>query len=568
MGGYIIKILKSFKLKSMPKIFSIIYCRKSTEDSTRQVLSIDSQKTNLLELAERDNLSVDKTFVESMSAKQPGRPQFQAMVELIEKHPSSIVFVWKLDRLARNPVDEGKIKWLLQNKTIAKIITPERIYLPEDNALISAVEFGMANQYIRDLSTNVKRGNETKLKNGGWTGRTAAGYLNDRLNKTVIVDSDKSQYIVKLFNLFSSGGYSLKDIVKVLYQEGFRTRQGGKVHASVLYRMLNNPFYTGIMVRGGKHYQGKHQPLVSKELYDQCQRVFNGNRSSKQKHLFPLRGFITCPDCGCMVTASLQKGHQYYHCTNGKGLHSQGREHFKSELLNQKVALKLQELQLDEEMVEMMYQAALVKSHDELTFVETAKANFVNQLNSLAQKRERTEDAFIDGSLPKDRYEARILDLNNQEADLSNQLKQIERNLELNGKDTIEQTKKAFLTAIYAEKDFLCGDDFKKKELTEILLSNFTVKDQNIQQIQFKPAYQKMYLSPKNLDFVAWSGIRESNPCHQLGRLMYYHYTNPAGSDTPVFYRRKAEKSIEYAIIKQINREQKFIYGKPKTKRV
>ena len=210
-----------------------------------------------------------------------------------------------------------------------------------------------------------------------------------------------------------------------------------------------------------------------------------------------------------MITASLRRGHQYYHCTDGKSAHkenNQPREHFRSEVLNKEVANKLKELQFDERQVEIMYKSDLEKNKTDDNFLETAKTQILNSQKSLAQKRERTEDVFIDGSLPKDRYEARILDLNNQEADLKNQLLQIERNLNLNGKDTIEQTKKAFLTAIYAEKDFLCGDDFKKKELTEILLSNFTVKDQNIQQIQFKPIFQKMYLSPKILDFESWSG--------------------------------------------------------------
>ncbi len=490
---------------------NIIYCRKSTEDSNRQVLSIESQKSNMLDLVQREKLEVDKIFVESKSASIPGRPEFQVMIDLIEQNPGSILFVWKLDRLARNPVDEGKIKWLLQQKVIGKIITPDRIYLPEDNALISAVEFGMANQYTRDLRANVKRGMDTKLKNGGWIGRCPYGYIHKQVNKKILVDTEKSPYIVKLFTLFASGGYSLKDIVKILYDEGLRTPAGHKVRGCVLYKLLNNPFYTGIMVSNGKHYQGNHQPLVSKELFDQCQNVLHGNRSKKQKHLFPLRGFMTCPDCGCMITASLRKGHQYYHCTDGKHQHTAGREHFNSQVLNKEVALKLSEFKFDEEMVEIMYQAALVKSQQDTAFTETSKANIQNQLNSLSEKRARTEDVFIDGSLPKDRYEARILDLNNQQTDLTNQLKQLEKNLNDNSSDTIGQTKKAFLTAIYAEKDFLCGDDLKKKELAEILLSDIKPKDQKVQSIQFKPVYQRMFLSPKNLDYSTWWTMGESN---------------------------------------------------------
>ncbi|MDR3504014.1 MAG: recombinase family protein, partial [Legionella sp.] len=492
---------------------NIIYCRKSSEDGSRQVLSIDSQKTNLLELAARDNLSVDKIFVESMSAKQPGRPEFEKMITLIEKHPGCILFVWKLDRLARNPVDEGKIKWLLQQKTISKIITPDRIYLPEDNALISAVEFGMANQYLRDLASNVKRGLETKLKNGGYTGKAPFGYLNDptglKGEKKVFVDPVRSPYVEKIFRLFATGGYSLKDTAAKMYDDGLRTKSGKKIHPSLLFRMITNPFYTGVMVRHGQHYQGNHTPLVSPELYQDCQRVLSGNRSKKQHLMFPLRGFVSCPLCGCMITASLRKGHQYYHCTDGKGKHKQqqeAREHFRSEVLNKEVAKKLKDLQFDERQVEIMYKASVEKNKQDDNFLENAKIEILNSLKSLTQKRARTEDVFIDGSLPKDRYEARILDLNNQETALTNQLKQLELKSKAYGLDTIGQTKKAFLTAIYAEKNFLCGDDNQKRELAEILLSDVLVKDQKIQQIQFKPAFQRMYLSPKKLDFGAWSG--------------------------------------------------------------
>ena len=63
----------------------------------------------------------------------------------------------KMDRLARNPVDGGQIQWLLQNSVIAHIQTHDRGYFPTDNVLMMSVEFGMANQYIRDLSVNTAR---------------------------------------------------------------------------------------------------------------------------------------------------------------------------------------------------------------------------------------------------------------------------------------------------------------------------------------------------------------------------------------------------------------------------
>src|SRR5579863_542173 len=105
-----------------------IYCRKSSEDAGRQVLSIDSQLGVMKEIALKEDLEITNIFTESKSAKAPGRDQFNEMVRRIERGDASGILCWKLDRLARNPVDEGKIKWLLQNGVIKIIKTPEREY--------------------------------------------------------------------------------------------------------------------------------------------------------------------------------------------------------------------------------------------------------------------------------------------------------------------------------------------------------------------------------------------------------------------------------------------------------
>ena len=79
-----------------------IYCRKSSEDSGRQVLSIDSQLGVMKEIAIRDDLEIVHTFTESKSAKAPGRDEFNEMMTRIEKGEASGILCWKLDRLARH----------------------------------------------------------------------------------------------------------------------------------------------------------------------------------------------------------------------------------------------------------------------------------------------------------------------------------------------------------------------------------------------------------------------------------------------------------------------------------
>ena len=128
-----------------------LYCRKSTEDSSRQILSLDSQEKEMIKLAETLELNIVQVFRESKSAKKPdNRPQFSELINLIKWGKIQGVICWKIDRLSRNPIDSATIQWLLQQNELKIIQTMERQYLPGDNALLFNVESGMANQYILD----------------------------------------------------------------------------------------------------------------------------------------------------------------------------------------------------------------------------------------------------------------------------------------------------------------------------------------------------------------------------------------------------------------------------------
>ena len=129
----------------------------------------------------------------------------------------------------------------------------------------------MANQYIRDLSTNVKRGLRTKLEKGDWLNKAPLGYLNDKINHKIIIDPVRSKYIIRAFELFTTGKYGHKDISNILFSEGFRSSGNLQVPKSAIQTILLNPFYCGLMKTGGKIYNGNHTPIISKALYDKSQ---------------------------------------------------------------------------------------------------------------------------------------------------------------------------------------------------------------------------------------------------------------------------------------------------------
>ncbi len=491
----------------------ILYCRKSSEAEDRQVLSLDSQETELKRLAAAEGYKIIEVYRESMSAKAPNRPLFDGMMNRIEKGEAQGVLCWKLDRLARNPVDGGKISWLLQRGVIQSIQTHDRVYRPSDNVLMMAVEFGMANQYVLDLTANVKRGNRAKLEKGGWPNMAPYGYWNDKNDKSVKIVSENAAVVRRAFELHATGLYDLRETADRLYEEGHRTPSGKRVAKSMVHKILRNSFYCGIMLKDGAYYAGKHEPIVSKDLFDKANDVLDGKNHSKvQKHFFPLRGFMTCDVCGCMLTATLQKGkYVYYYCTNGKKICDQRKKHLTAKDAEILIGSLFGQLRIDERILDIAFKAYEERFKYEEVSVEDRRQIVQNSISALEERQNRLVDSFVAGITPSGVYEQKMTTLRNERVALQTQLQQIGQ-----GNDpseiTFEQIKNVFLTANSIANSFLDGSDEEKREYAQILLSNVSLRDQKIQKYQFKPVYQAIANIPKKDDFERVLPGRDSNP--------------------------------------------------------
>ena len=182
-----------------------LYVRKSTDVEDKQVRSIDDQLAVLRALAKTEGLTIADEFIEKRSAKLPGRPVFSDMLACIERGEAQGIICWKLDRLARNPVDGGQISWFIQQGIIQHIQTHDRSYRPTDNILMMSVEFGMANQYILDLASNVKRGLHEKAKRGDFPGLAPVGYMNDLRVKRIATNKKEAKIVRRTFELYAEG---------------------------------------------------------------------------------------------------------------------------------------------------------------------------------------------------------------------------------------------------------------------------------------------------------------------------------------------------------------------------
>jgi len=474
----------------------IIYCRKSTDTEDKQVLSLESQENELTRLAEANGLEVVSLLHESKSAKEPGRPIFNEMIKMIQSGKADAILCWKIDRLTRNPVDGGQIQWLLQNNKIQCIRTFEKNYYPNDNVLLMSIEQAMANQYIRDLSTNVKRGNRAKLERGEWPNRAPFGYVNDRNTKSVAIDPVNSKYVIRTFELYIKGSRGFKEISEVLFQEGLKTGSSKKISKAYVQRILTTIFYTGIMEKGGKYYSGKHTPLIPQETFKTAQDVMHNRLHPKtQKLFFPLRGFLKCDSCGCALTSSLKKGHHYYYCTNGKHECNEHKSYLRENYLYDIVSNIFEDLHFSEQKIELTYRAAKERSEFETGYTSQALDTLQTQLNSLKTKESKLLDTFIAEQITKELYDHKTLELQNERITLTKQIKDFKLKQPA---FTLEPTKEIFLRASRARKEFLDANDSKKREIVENLLWNLSIKNKSVASIKLKSPYDVIAKAPKN----------------------------------------------------------------------
>ena len=311
-----------------------LYARKSTDIEDKQVRSIEDQLAVLRALAKTEGLNIVEEFIEKQSAKRPGRPVFNEMLSRIEKGEAQGIVCWKLDRLARNPIDGGQLSWFLQKGTIQHIQTHDRSYHPTDNVLVMAVEFGMANQFILDLSTNTKRGLHEKVRRGEYPSLAPIGYLNDRIKKTIVIDKQAAKAVKAVFELYAEGNSRLEDIAEFFSKHDLLSETGKSFKLDRVTYILSNPFYCGFFRYAKELHEGKHTPIITKKLFDKVQEVLKkrGKPQKQKNEPKPLCGLLRCGECGCFITAEEKTKHQkngnthryvYYHCTKRKGRCSQ-----------------------------------------------------------------------------------------------------------------------------------------------------------------------------------------------------------------------------------------------------
>lgn len=376
-----------------------VYCRRSQDREDRQTLSIEAQKRKLREYAKREELDIVRVFEENRSAYKRGRPVLADMLSRLEEGEAEAILTFHMTRLARNSFDGGYIIQLMDENIIKEIRTPESVFLNKpDDKFMMQIHFAMSKKSSDDTSSFVTRDIETKLLKGEYPGIAPLGYLNIDENGKIAgkqyepekqrmlealgrplgrieIDPVTGPLVRRLFEEASKGVYSIRRLCNMGKAIGIHARRGEKPAKSTIYKTLTNPFYYGVIRYRGVLYveNVRHEALVNKQLFNRVQTMIDRRGTGGQRsHVFAYTGLMRCGECGCSVTAEIQRNHVYYHCTGTKK-HCSQRRFVREEALEEQLKTVLMNFHIPQAFLAYAFEKTRKTHAKEATLRDTSR---------------------------------------------------------------------------------------------------------------------------------------------------------------------------------------------------
>ena len=453
-----------------------IYTRKSTDTEDRQVRSISDQLAELKLLAIKENIDVIDIFVEKQTAKSPGRPVFNEMLLRIEQGEANGILAWHPDRLARNSVDGGKVIYLLDTGKIAELKFPTFWCDPTPQGkFMLSIAFSQSKYYVDNLSENIKRGHRNKVKDGIWPQMSPLGYVNVK-GGGIIPDIEIAKLIKKTFEAYSSGSFTLRQLRDKFSALGLRRKSGKELAVSNYQQILKNPIYTGLMRYNGEIFEGKHEPIITKKLFDSVQEVMMRKSKPHSKGLKPYiyRGFFRCGECGCFITTEQQKGHNYLRCTKRKNPCTQ--KYVREEIITSQIKEEIKKVSLPLDWANWMIVENEKDRQSENQSSEIFSQKTKDEISLLDSKVEKLMNLYLENVLSLEEYRDSKNKLVNQKQLLKEKLSAFEKK----SNNRFELTKNFLEANIHMVELANEKTNEENLHLFKKVGSNFLIKDRTV----------------------------------------------------------------------------------------
>lgn len=424
-------------MKINEKTKAVIYARVSSKEQEDTGYSLPAQEKFLIEYARKseNDFDVVKTFQISESAGgKIKRKIFHEMMDFITKSKVHIVIVETTDRLTRNFADVITIDaWLLANDENQIHLTKEGCVLHKNSKshewFMWRVKVATAEYYVRLLSENVKKGQKEKIAQGWLPTTPPLGYktIGEKGHKIHVIEKDIAPYIREMFELYATGNYSTPSLGERMYERGLRSRSGHRVVKSKIHTLLCEPFYYGKLVWNGKEYDGGHEPIISKDLFDQVKKKLTRLSAPYHRtHDKELRGKIFCGNCDRTVTWELQKGQWYGACKQCKAQLALEKKYIRQEAVEDDLLARIASIAPKNERVLEVLNKALKESHSKEIEYHDAQVNSINNsVQRIDQRLRIMYDDKLDGRITGQFFDEKVAEFGREKEVLAESLRKL-----------------------------------------------------------------------------------------------------------------------------------------------
>lgn len=447
------------------------YVRVSSHKQGEGV-SLEAQKDAIRLFAAQNDVTITRWFEEQQTAAKSGRPVFNNMLKALRSGKAAGVVMHKIDRSARNFFDWAKIGELADTGIDVHFATESLDFRSRGGRLTANIQMAVAEDYVRNLRSEVLKGQRGQLERGYYPFAAPIGYQNNGKHQLKTIDPVKGELVKSAFELYATGQYSYHGLRRELAARGLAKANGQPLSKGCVEKFLTNPFYTGVIRirRSGEVFQGAHDPIITAELFEQVAQVREGKghkKKTRHNHLF--RGLFRCGNCDRSMIPERQKGYVYYRCQ----FPDCPRNCVREECLHGAIEQVLKSTKITDQLIAEIDKRMAEWTRDHAQ--PDSSGTYAMRLAKLEERMQKLEDAAIAGIIDAVNFNRRKETLLLERAAL---VKSDEETEQFHQNPAVVRKFLERLKNLAEHYEFAAPA--QKREIVEIAVSNRRVKDKTV----------------------------------------------------------------------------------------
>jgi DNA invertase Pin-like site-specific DNA recombinase len=425
-----------------PTNAAVAYVRVSTKPQGEKY-SPEIQWKAITAYAKKHDLQIVKKFEEAKSGwALKARVDFYKMLEFMTANKVRNVIYYLTSRISRNDEDWQDLK---VHKAIMHNVSKDvsfdlnkkedwRLIIAEQQELLEGKKSSHQNSEYATV------GMQAAAERGEYPGQIPLGYKAEYEQqggkRRIVIDPKAGPLIRRMFELYSSGDYTIGEITKKMRDLGLRSKMGHKVSLSAIDDYLRKPFYYGYFLWKGKLYKGTYQPLITKALFDETMNVLHrkSNRKGPAWKKFRYGGLLRCALCGHAIVGETQtkvfkktgtKSWTYYHCAQPKSA-CPGHSTYTEKKIDSFFDLAFNDLWWDDASYEKLRQRLEQDYHCQAELEKQELAAQCQELTEVKAKIDRGLDLILSGKVDPELLTEKHQALKHQQAEIEGRIADLE----------------------------------------------------------------------------------------------------------------------------------------------